>query len=76
MNGTTVGVVDPLPGSGNDSSFYRLAWRGAYRQVPISFAADLLCAGENVVTLTPARAMPMAGIIYDTIRLQVGRDAR
>jgi rhamnogalacturonan endolyase len=76
VNGTTVGAVDPLPGTGNDSSFYRLAWRGAYRQVPISFAADLLRAGENIVTLTPTRALPMAGVIYDAIRLQVDKGAQ
>jgi rhamnogalacturonan endolyase len=77
VNGTPVGTVDPLPGAGNDSSFYRLAWRGAYRLLPtIAFPATLLRAGENVVTLRPTQVRAMAGIIYDTIRLQVDRGAR
>ena len=64
-NGATVGTLDPLPGSGNDSSFYRLAWRGACRRIPtIGFAATPRRAGENVLTLRRTRATTMAGIIY------------
>ena len=77
VNGTPVGTVDPFPGTGNDSSFYRLAARGAYRLLPtIGFAATLLQPGENVLRLRPTQVKAMAGIIYDAIRLQVDRDAR
>lgn len=53
-----------------------------YREIPtITFPASLIQDGENVLTLSPTRPaqaptpdnwmQPMAGIMYDAIRLQV-----
>jgi rhamnogalacturonan endolyase len=86
LNGTPIASVDPLPGSPGDNSSYRLVARAMYRQIPtITFPAKLIQDGENVITLTPAQPaqaptsdnwmQPMAGIMYDTIRLQVNEGA-
>ncbi|MFJ8547089.1 polysaccharide lyase family protein [Streptomyces sp. NPDC093586] len=82
LNGTEIASIDPLPGVVGDSGSYRLAVRAVHRQIPtITFPAALIQAGENVLTLSPARPaqaptpdnwmQPMAGVMYDTIRLQV-----
>jgi rhamnogalacturonan endolyase len=82
LNGTPIAAVDPLPGAPGDNSSYRLVARAMYRQLPtISFPADLIRDGENVITLAPVRPaqaptsdnwmQPMAGVMYDAIRLQV-----
>jgi len=87
VNGTTVASFDPLPGPAGDNSTYRLACRGMYRRLPpIRFGAALIRPGGNVVDLSPVRRPlapltrgntvdnwmePMAGIMYDVIRLQV-----
>jgi rhamnogalacturonan endolyase len=87
LNGTELAAVDPLPGPPGDNASYRLSDRGMYRQLPpIAFPAGLIVAGENVVTLSPVRPPkapltaagavddwmePMAGLMYDVIRLQV-----
>lgn len=87
LNGTTIASVDPLPGVPGDNSSYRLVARSMYRQIPtVTFPATLLRDGENVITLAhtkPATAptsdtwmQPMAGIMYDTIRLQVNEGTR
>lgn len=87
LNGTDLAAFDPLPGPPGDNASYRLAVRGMYRRLPpIAFPARLIRRGENVITLAPVRAPkapptatggvddwmePMAGIMYDVIRLQV-----
>ncbi|MBX6358378.1 MAG: hypothetical protein IRZ05_21315, partial [Micromonosporaceae bacterium] len=87
INGTEVASFDPLPGPAGDNSSYRLAIRGMYRRLPpIRFDASLITPGTNTVELSPVRAPvapltrgntvdnwmePMAGIMYDVIRLQV-----
>ncbi|HLL69220.1 MAG TPA: polysaccharide lyase family protein [Micromonosporaceae bacterium] len=87
LNGTQLASFDPLPGPPGDASVYRQSYRAIYRQLPpIEFPADLITAGENVVTLSPVRPPkaplttagrvddwmePMAGIMYDVLRLQV-----
>ncbi|HEY3556793.1 MAG TPA: polysaccharide lyase family protein [Kribbella sp.] len=86
LNGTPIASIDPLPGVPGDNSSYRLVARAMYRQIPtITFPAHLIEDGENVITLAqtrPAQAptsdnwmQPMAGIMYDTIRLQVNERA-
>jgi rhamnogalacturonan endolyase len=87
LNDTELARFDPLPGPAGDNSSYRLACRGMYRRLPaVVFGAGLIRPGENVLTLAPVRAPrapltrgntvddwmePMAGIMYDMIRLQV-----
>ncbi|MEN3306512.1 MAG: rhamnogalacturonan endolyase [Micromonosporaceae bacterium] len=87
LNDTELASFDPLPGPAGDNSSYRLARRGMYRRLPpVTFAADLIRPGENVLSFSPVRPPkapltrgntvddwmePMAGIMYDTIRLQV-----
>ncbi len=82
LNGTQIASLDPLPGVPGDNSSYRLVARAMYRQIPtITFPASLIRDGENVLTLSPTRPaqapttdnwmQPMAGIMYDTLRLQV-----
>lgn len=87
LNGTELASFDPLPGVVGDNCSYRLACRGMYRRLPpITFPASLLARGPNVLTFSPVRPPkapltrggtvddwmePMAGIMYDTIRLQV-----
>jgi rhamnogalacturonan endolyase len=87
VNGTTVASFDPLPGPAGDNSSYRLASRGMYRRLPpIQFDAALIRRGANTVDLSPVRPPvapltrgntvdnwmePMAGVMYDVIRLQV-----
>ncbi len=89
LNGTELAGFDPLPGPAGDNSSYRLAARGMYRRLPpITFPASQLLVGENALTFTPVRAPkapltrgntvddwmePMAGIMYDTIRLRIVR---
>ena len=86
LNGTPIASIDPLPGVPGDNSSYRLVARSMYRQIPtITFPANLIADGENVITLAhtkPAEAptsdnwmQPMAGVMYDTIRLQVNEGA-
>lgn len=85
LNGVDLASVDPLPAVAGDNSSYRLTYLGIYRQLaPITFPAGAITAGENVITLSPTRAPkaptsdnwmePMAGIMYDTIRLQIAVD--
>ena len=92
LNGTDLASFDPLPGPPGDNSSYRMSYRGMYRRLPaITFPARLIVAGENVVTLSPVRPPkapltaagavddwmePMAGIMYDVIRMQVDGRAR
>jgi rhamnogalacturonan endolyase len=87
LNGTRVASFDPLPGPAGDNSSYRLACRGMYRRLPpVRFPATLIRRGDNVLAFSPVRAPkapltrgntvddwmePMAGIMYDTIRLSV-----
>ena len=87
LNGTELASFDPLPGPQGDNSSYRLACRGMYRQLPpVAFPASLIRSGENVLALSPVRAPlapltrgntvddwmePMAGVMYDVIRMQV-----
>jgi rhamnogalacturonan endolyase len=87
VNGTSVASFDPLPGPAGDNSTYRQAIRGMYRRLPpIEFDAALITEGINTVELSPVRAPvapltrgntvdnwmePMAGVMYDVIRLQV-----
>ncbi|HEX8628784.1 MAG TPA: polysaccharide lyase family protein, partial [Catenuloplanes sp.] len=82
LNGTDLASFDPLPGPPGDNASYRLSNRGMYRQLPpVVFAATAIRPGENVITLSPTRPPkaptadnwmePMAGIMYDVIRLQV-----
>jgi rhamnogalacturonan endolyase len=87
LNGVELASFDPLPGPPGDNSSYRLACRGMYRRLPtITFPATLIARGANALTLSPTRPPkapltrgntvddwmePMAGIMYDTIRLQV-----
>lgn len=87
LNGQSLASFDPLPGPPGDNSSYRLACRGVYRQLPaITFPANLIQRGQNVVTLSPTRPPlapltrgntvddwmePMGGVMYDVIRLQV-----
>jgi len=87
LNGTELASFDPLPGPQGDNSSYRLACRGMYRQLPpVTFPASLIRSGENVLALSPVRAPlapltrgntvddwmePMAGVMYDVIRMQV-----
>jgi rhamnogalacturonan endolyase len=87
LNGVDLAAVDPLPGPPGDNGSYRLAVRSMYRQLaPIVFPASSIVAGENVITLSPVRAPvapltpagkvdnwmePMAGVMYDVIRLSV-----
>lgn len=86
LNGTVISSADPLPGVPGDNASYRLVARSMYRQIPtITFPAALLRDGENVITLAPAGRpqaptsdnwmQPMAGIMYDSIRLQVSEGA-
>ncbi|MFF3494728.1 polysaccharide lyase family protein [Streptomyces sp. NPDC002795] len=82
LNGTEIASFDPAPGVNRDACSYRLAVRAMYRQLKtIAFPAGLIHRGENILTLAPA-APPkaptsdnwmeaMAGVMYDTIRLQV-----
>jgi rhamnogalacturonan endolyase len=90
VNGATVASFDPLPGPAGDNSSYRLACRGMYRRLPpIRFDARLIKRGANVVDLSPVRPPvapltrgntvdnwmePIAGVMYDVIRLQVEED--
>ena len=82
LNGVDIASFDTLPGPPGDNASYRVASRGMYRQLPpIAFQASDIKAGENVITLSPVRAPkaptsdnwmePVAGIMYDVIRLQV-----
>ncbi|WP_415855134.1 polysaccharide lyase family protein [Sinomonas sp. G460-2] len=82
LNGTSIASIDPLPGVPGDNSSYRLVARSMYRELPtITFPATLIQEGENVITLAhtkPPQApttdnwmQPMAGVMYDAIRLQV-----
>jgi rhamnogalacturonan endolyase len=87
LNGTDLASFDPLPGVVGDNSSYRLACRGMYRRLPpITFPATLLARGPNALTFSPVRPPkapltrgntvddwmePIAGLMYDTIRLQV-----
>jgi rhamnogalacturonan endolyase len=87
LNGVELASVDPLPGPPGDNASYRLSYRGMYRQLaPMTFPATMIKPGENVITLQPVRPPkapltqagtvddwmePMAGIMYDVIRLQV-----
>ena len=82
LNGTPIASIDPLPGVPGDNSSYRLAARAMYRRIPtITFPASLIQDGENILTLSPTRPsvaptsdnwmQPMAGIMYDALRLQV-----
>lgn len=84
LNGTQIASVDPLPGTVSDASSYRMVSRGWHRQIPtIIFPANLIHDGENILTLSPTRPaqaptsddwmQPMAGIMYDAIRLQVNQ---
>lgn len=91
LNGTEIANFDPLPGPPGDNASYRLSNRGMYRQLPsIVFAANMVRRGENVITLSPVRPPkapltvagkvddwmePMAGVMYDVIRLQVDERA-
>jgi rhamnogalacturonan endolyase len=87
LNGTELASFDPLPGPAGDNSSYRLTRRGMYRRLPpVTFPAGLVRRGDNVMTFAPVRAPkapltrantvddwmePMAGVMYDAIRLQV-----
>ncbi|WUG27454.1 polysaccharide lyase family protein [Streptomyces sp. NBC_00464] len=82
LNGTAIASFDPVPGVNRDACSYRLAVRGMHRRLQtISFPANLIHRGENVLALAPAAPaeapttdnwmQPMAGVMYDTIRLQV-----
>ncbi|GAA4812445.1 polysaccharide lyase family protein [Streptomyces ziwulingensis] len=84
LNGTGIASLDPVPGVNRDASSYRLAVRAMHRRLKtIAFPANLIQRGENVLTLAPAAPakaptsdnwmQPMAGVLYDTIRLQVHR---
>ncbi|WP_327174507.1 polysaccharide lyase family protein [Streptomyces sp. NBC_01335] len=84
LNGSPLASFTPVPGVRGDGSSYRLAARAAHRTIPtITFPADLIQDGENVLTLAPvdpAQAptsdnwmQPMSGVMYDAIRLQVDR---
>jgi rhamnogalacturonan endolyase len=87
LNGKEIGNFDPIPGPAGDNSSYRLTDRAIYHQLtPITFPAELIKSGENVITLSPTRQPvapltaagtvdnwmePMAGIMYDYLRMQV-----
>ncbi|HLL69466.1 MAG TPA: polysaccharide lyase family protein [Micromonosporaceae bacterium] len=82
LNGVDIVSFTPVPGPPGDASIYRHARRGIYRELPpITFPASAIRPGENVITLSPTRPPvaptadnwmdPMAGLMYDVIRLQV-----
>ncbi|MFE7077332.1 polysaccharide lyase family protein [Streptomyces sp. NPDC057620] len=84
LNGTELASIAPVPGVNRDAASYRLAVRAMHRQLKtITFPASLIQRGENVLTLAPAAPAkaptadnwmePMAGVLYDAIRLQVHR---
>ncbi len=69
VNGTATAT---LPRYANDSAIYRSANQsGYYHLVLITFPASRLRAGSNTVTFR-ASAGGGAGVLYDTIKLEVG----
>ena len=86
LNGETISTFDEMPGPPGDNASYRQGVRGIYSSLdPIQFDANLIEKGENTITLVPHDnpkaptsddwMEPMAGIMYDVIRLEVDDEA-
>jgi rhamnogalacturonan endolyase len=72
VNGSTTGITGSLPAN-NDSTIGRQADRSGFpRRATLSFAASLLRAGANTVTLT--RGGSGGGMGWDTLLLEVDED--
>lgn len=70
VNGTSLGA---LPAFANDQTIYRDANQsGYYHLVPLTFPATLLKVGANTVTFQMTSAPSGGGVMYDTIKLEVG----
>ena len=68
VNNKIIGVLDDL---GNDASVYRSAMSGGfYQQRSLSFPADLLKQGKNIVSLDLIKVNPKGGVMYDAIKLE------
>jgi hypothetical protein len=68
VNNKVIGVLDDL---GNDASVYRSSTTGGfYQNRSLSFSADLLKQGKNIVSLDLIKVNPKGGVMYDAIKLE------
>ena len=70
VNGEELGSFKP----GNDASVYRSAILGGYYQLKtINFPAAKLKPGGNTITFSLPDVKPGGGVMYDAIKLEVGK---
>lgn len=68
VNGQSAGSVGPLT---DTATIRRDGIRGYWKERDVAFAASLLKAGTNVLTLTVPAGNVMSGIEYDYLRLEL-----